>query len=491
MFERIKKFFRRNGMSEINRIIDHEKITMEESEYNRIIENRRIYQQNFDDVEYTTANSQEMKRPYHSLNTAKIIAKTLSRLIYNEGVDIELEGEKENAFLQSVFDDNNFATNFREELEAGYAIGGLAIRPYYDPTSDKIKFSYVQADSFFPLQSNTSEITECAFATKTIINKNKTTYFTLLEFHEWDNEAYIITNELYKSDNKDKLGKRVSLTSLDKYANLQEQTVIHGLTRPLFVYIKLAEKNNKDLHSPLSISLTDLARDTIVQINDKYDQFMNDVNNSALKIIGSDQFFRTRIDQFGKIVRRYDTDTDAFLLLNGEEIKPEAFAPTLRTEEYTTTINFLLRLVEFQTGFSPGTFSFDGTSVKTATQVVSENSMSYQTRNDNVKNVEAALHNLVTTIFELAYINKLYSGKNKSKLKTDFDDGVFDSRDSQLTYYGKAVTLGLMPKTEAMQKLYGLSEERAKEWLININQESMELSEENYRRFENTYGKEE
>ena len=64
-----------------------------------------------------------------------------------------------------------------------------------------------------------------------------------------------------------------------------------------------------------------------------------------------------------------------------------------------------------QLGVSAGMFTFDGKSMKTATEVVSENSDTYQMRNSIVSLVEISLKELVISICELAKANGIYSGE--------------------------------------------------------------------------------
>src|SRR5690625_7411236 len=102
------------------------------------------------------------------------------------------------------------------------------------------------------------------------------TYYTLLEFHEWErdqegNNIYVITNELYKSDDPNVIGKRIPLS--DRYEGLQEETRIKGLSRPIFNYLKPKGFNNINPHSPLGLSITDNAKPTLKKINDTYDEF--------------------------------------------------------------------------------------------------------------------------------------------------------------------------------------------------------------------------
>lgn len=475
MFEKIKNWFKKGGVQlgmvkELNDITEHPRIAIAKDEVNRIRDNIRHYKSSYDDIQYMNSEGKKQQREFHSLQVPKILARKMSKLVFNEGVEISLnDDEKADKFIQETFEHTKFRKNFGEELEAGYAIGGLVLRPYYDPGLNQIKISYARAGSFFPLSSSSNDISEMAFTTVTTIAEgDKKVIYTLLELHYWENGNYIIENELYRSEDRDKLGYKVNLKSLDKYQSLQPKSVLKNFTRPLFVHIKLAGKNNKNLHSPLSLGIIDNSKRQIKDINEKYDQFMWEVKQAERKIIASDHFFKTRFDHNGQPRQQFDSDTTAYRMVKSDEPNINEFVPSLRTGEFTQTINFILQIIELQTGFSAGTFSFDGKSVKTATEIISENSETYSTRSDNVLIVQEALKELVTSIFELAHANKLFTKPSKLDILIDFDDGVFQSQDDKLTFYGRSATLELMPKAVAMQRIYGISEKEAEKWVKAI-----------------------
>jgi A118 family predicted phage portal protein len=481
MFEKLKGIFRTGGaklgmIESLTNITDHPKISVNPAEYSRIKENKVIYKNKFPDVQYYTSEGTISRRPFRSLNVSKVVARKLSKLVFNDGCTISLDDPKANEFLQDVFKDNKFRKNFGEELEAGYAIGGLVMRPYVDTKTNKIKISFCRADTFYPLQSNTNDISEAAIATVTQQTEGRTTvYYTLLEFHEWDNGTYVIRNELYRSEDQSQVGVNVPLGTLDKYKDMQQETRLKGFTRPLFVYVKLAGKNNVDIDSPLSLGIIDNAKRQLIDINEKYDEFMWEIEEAKRKILASDHFFKVRYDEKGNPIRRFDSKTSVYQRLKSDEPFIDEFAPSLRSTEFIQSINFILRIIELQTGFSSGTFSFDGQSVKTATEIISENSETFSTRSDNVLIVEEALKELITTIFELAVAYGLFKMPEKLGINIDFDDGVFQSQDAKADYYSKLVTAGLSSKLNAIQKLMGVTEKQAKKMIYEMRAEMLEM----------------
>lgn len=475
--------FRKGGASmgiieSLNEITDHPKISVDSAEYLRIQDNKRIYRNIFEQVEYLNSEGKVAKRDFHSLNVSKVVARKLSKLVFNDGCSISVDDEEANKTLQEIFNSNKFRKNFGEELEACYAIGGLVLRPYYDETNKTIKIAYCRADTFYPLESNTNDISEAAIATVTQVSEGKKTIrFTLLEFHEWESGKYFIRNELYRSDNQEQVGIRVPLNSLAKYETLQDEVEMKGFTRPIFVYIKLAGKNNFNISSPLSLGIIDNAKRQLIDINEKYDQFMREIEEAGRKILASDSFFKVRYEE-GMPIKRFDSKTSVFQRMKSDEPFIDEFAPSLRSTEFIDSINFILRTIELQTGFSSGTFSFDGQSVKTATEIISENSETFATRSDNVLIVEEALKELVVTIFELAASYNIFSSEKKFGINIDFDDGVFQSQDSKADYYAKLTTLGLTSKKLAIQKIQGVTEKQAKEILKEIQEENEGIDSE-------------
>lgn len=149
---------------------------------------------------------------------------------------------------------------------------------------------------------------------------------------------------------------------------------------------------------------------------------------------------------------------------------------SIRTTEYVAAINHHLKTLEMETALSSGTFNFDRTgslSTKTATEVVSENSQTYQTRAMQITEVEKFIKELVISVCELGKALKLYSGTipNFNEVEIDFKDGAFTSTDEKLTFYQKLIALGY-PTPKAFEKILSLPEDEAME----LYQEGLRLS---------------
>ena len=213
-----------------------------------------------------------------------------------------------------------------------------------------------------------------------------------------EKNIYRITNELYKSDRDGILGQRVNLQTL--YPSLEPVTIIPGLTRPLFSYLKTPGMNNKNINSPLGLSIFDNAKTTIDFINRTYDEFMWEIKMGQRRVIVPEQLTKLKVQQEdGEInfKRRFDVEQNVYMQIstgNMDDGNIVDITTPIRSSDYISAISEGLRLFEMQIGVSSGMFTFDGQGVKTATEIVSENSDTYQMRNSIVALVVQAIKEL-------------------------------------------------------------------------------------------------
>ncbi|WP_203578847.1 phage portal protein [Listeria ivanovii] len=485
MFERIRNFFRKAGagmgvVQSLQKVTDHPKINVNQAEYERIADDFRRFRGEWDDVVYLNSERNWQKRPYVALNMDKVVAETLSSIVFNEECQINIADEKANEFIQEVLQRNDFNKNFSRYLEPMFATGGLALRPYVNSATKKIELAWALASTFYPLENNTNDISECAIATTTTKSEGKqTVYYTLLEFHEWspDEKQYIITNELYRSESSNIVGVRVPLKTI--FPEMEETTTLEKLTQPQVSYLKPAGFNNIDPYSPLGLGFCDNATTTIKQINDTYDQFNWEIIMGQRRVIVSDHFLDVSENELekGNVKPTFEPNVNIYQGLSADIDNMQVIDVTsdIRAEQYISSINQFFKTLEMQTKLSVGTFSFDGKSVKTATEVVSENSLTFRTRNSQITEVTDFIQSVVISILELASFMGLYEGKiqKKEDIEIGFDDGVFTDKNDQLEYYGKAATFGFIPTAEAIQRVFKVPKKTAEEWLVSIQQEQL------------------
>ena len=492
LFQKIKDFFNRGRYNmttaNLSSILDHPKIAVTQEEFRRIQHNLTYYQSKFEDIEYINTDGDRKRRKMQHLPIARTAAKKIASLVYNEQAEISAKDETLNKFLNDMLANDRFNKNFERYLESALALGGLAMRPYID--GDKVRVAFIQAPVFLPLQSNTQDVSSAAILTKTIKSEGKTNvYYTLVEFHEWvtkdgseigstkDKNLYRITNELYKSDTGESLGQRVNLQEL--YPDLEPVTVLKDLSRPLFTYLKTPGMNNKDINSPLGLSIFDNAKTTIDFINRTYDEFMWEIKMGQRRVIVPEQLTQLKVqDIHGNIdfKRRFDVEQNVYMQVGAGNMDSGNIidrTTPIRSSDYISAISEGLKLFEMQIGVSSGMFTFDGQGVKTATEIVSENSDTYQMRNSIVALVEQSIKELCVSMCELGKAVGLYKGNipELDDISVNLDDGVFTDRHAELDYWMKMVAAGFATQKRGIAKTLNITEDEAAKELAEINGE--------------------
>jgi A118 family predicted phage portal protein len=453
----------------IKKISDKKEIPINEESYKQIDIWKAIYSGHYDDwhnVKYHTVEGQK-SRKMASLNMAKVISQEMAALIFNEKCSINISDKTLSDDIKNALDENNFIKEFQRYLEYTFALGGMVIKVYWD---NGIKLSYVTADCFIPIAWDNKHITEGVFVNELSKGDKK---YTLLEWHLVEGEEYVIKNELYESKNQGDLGVKVSLSTL--YPNLEEEVRIKDLSKPMFVYFKPNTANNLDLSSPLGISLYANSLDTLKSLDIAFDSFQREFVLGKKRIIVPTSAIKTVIDPISGMPHRYFDSTDevyeAMKFDDGEQSIKD-ISVELRVEEHTAAINALLNYVSMQVGFSAGAFSFDGQGVKTATEVVSENSKTFRTKQSHETIIEDGIRDLVDIIIEIAALYDEFKSTDNYEVTVTFDDSIAEDQTAEINKQVTLVMNGLTTKKLAIMKIHGVSEEEAKKIVEEILEEN-------------------
>jgi A118 family predicted phage portal protein len=279
------------------------------------------------------------------------------------------------------------------------------------------------------------------------------------------------------------VGSQVNLSLL--YDDLEPQSTFNTgvLSRPLFAYLKTSGFNNISPYSPLGLGVCDNCKKTLDRINRTFDEFNEEIRRGKRRIAASEMLLKSRVEN-GQVKMYFDDDEDTFQIIPGanmDDYTIKDLTSDIRTTEYVAAINHHLRTLEMETNLSSGTFSFDSSgklSTKTATEVVSENSQTYQTRSMQITNVEKFVKELVVTVCELGKSLNVYDGSIPSfdDVGVNFDDGAFTSTSEKLTFYQQLITLGY-PVNKAFEKILNLPEDEALElYQLGLRQSADKLS---------------
>ena len=241
------------------------------------------------------------------------------------------------------------------------------------------------------------------------------------------------------------------------------------VSESLFTYWRTPIANNLDDNSPLGMSIYGNALETLHALDICYDSFVREFRLGKKRIIVPARAVRTIVDpESGRALRYFDAFDETYEALasdNMDDLKITDNSVELRVEEHISALNAFLSILCLQTGFSAGTFTFDQhNGLKTATEVVSENSKTYKTIKTLQNQLVPALEHLVRNIIDVAVIYDMeYEGQSIASLVANgfdisvtFDDGVTQDRQTNINEGVMLVGAGLLSKyTFLTDKKYG------------------------------------
>ena len=462
-------------------------------------------------VNAPTIKNPRNQRNMFYLNLGKAVCAELAGMVWTDQTDITVttdgfeptEANPEDPlqkFVDKVLKKNNFQRKMIECVEQAAALGGEALKVWADfkrdengkaiPETIKLKIGYCQADQFVPVAWDNANVSEGVFISR---QAKGGYYYTRLEFHKWNGETYYITNELYRSDMykmgtrepQDILGVRIPLATI--FPTLDEETTIEGLEASLFSYFRTPVANNVDDNSPLGVSIYANAMETLHALDICFDSFVREFRLGKKRIIVPARMVKTVVDpETGELRRFFDATDETYEALSTDDpdaLKIQDNSVSLRVEEHVAAMNAFLNIFCLQVGLSAGTFSFDAKSgLKTATEVVSENSKTYKTVKNYQNMIKPAVEHLVRNIIDLGALYDLdIDGIKISALRergydvaVGMDDGITQDRQTNINEGMALVGAGLMSKeTFLTDPKYGqnLTEEAAQAELQRIAQE--------------------
>lgn len=389
----------------------------------------------------------QRKEARYLMNPAKLVCSEAAGLVFAEAPKLDVDPD-----VQKVLEDNLFETNMQAWLEYGLALGTAALK--WVVRDGKLYIDWIKAPDFIPVTYDARGISEADFMSSTVHNEKE---YKIIEKHRARSEGgYSIALDVYEN------------VGFEQYRKVDASAA--GITETewtspvkLFQSWKNPEANNIDLNSPLGISIFANGVDTAQQLDIAFDYLSDELETSRRKIILPSSMLTTYFDKTGKKKDMfYDKNERVYVAFDADDLKDMKPVPVdfeLRIEPITKAINVLLSIFSKQCGFSDGFLSFDGTSMKTATEVISENSKTFRTK----KNIENSLTEFLLDFLEaLKVIGPLYKVKvTAMEYAIHWDDSVIEDRNSRATYWNTRIEKGTALLEDALMAMDGLTEEDA------------------------------
>jgi len=417
--------------------------TVDSSFYNHISLWRDWYKGKADFHKYKYYNGLKfIERERKSLGMAKKVAEDKADLLLNEKVSINLENEAFQEVLDTILEDNNFWVEGNQLIELSHALGTGAFVEYLD--GEEVKIDFVEADCIFPLTWDNGSITECAFVSE-FHDTEKRFY---LNIHTLENGRYIVQNMIFDED-----GKMIPLP--------EDVVPIWGTGSytPLFQIIKPNIVNSIDTKIPLGMSIYGNAIDVLEGVDMIYDSYINEFTLGKKRIFVDDTVTKINMEN-GRIQPLFDPNDTTFygIPMNSSDGKNKPIEESdlsLRVQEHELGLQRQLNILSSKCGFGQNYYQFDRSGVKTATEVISENSQLYRTIKKDEIILNKALTDMVKAILFLNGINP------EVEINIAFDDSIVEDTNAIAQRALLEYQSGLIDKVEYYKRVYKYTEEQA------------------------------
>lgn len=437
------------------------------------------YRGNVNDFHYYTEmiNGKSIQCERLTMNMPKKLCEDLTKLLWTEKTQINLSNKNATKRLWEVLDskENDFAVNLPIFIEKMLALGNGATVEYKDENNQTI-IDYIDGDVVIPYKFTNGYIQGMITISRFIDDKGKRKiYYTHITYHEYTDGKYIKLNEVYKSNTDTILGKQIDFNNV--FPNVKESDVVFT-SNPYFQIWRPNLANNFDTNSPMGISIYANSIDRFKSLDTKYDSFYNEFILGKKRIVVDQSAMKGKMETDGdgnsRFVQYFDKNDRVYQALNidsdkmKEPVKEIDF--TLRYQEHIDSINADLNWLSENVGLGSNYYKFDVAGTKTATEVISENSQAFRTKQHYQIIVNACVEDLVKVICEL-------EGIKTNKITITPDDSIIEDKDKEITRAQMEVTQGLRSKKSYLMDIKGMSEEEAEEELQKIQEEKISNQE--------------
>lgn len=413
----------------------------------------------------------------YSLGMAKKVSEDMADLLLNEKVVITIADNATDAFVKQVLENNTFEELGNEYQEWKAALGTVAYVVYIkdamadgagNMTGGSVGINYVDAANIYPTSWQNKVVTECIF---TFHKTHKRKKYINFQYHRLEEVAgegrkqYVIENTVVENTG----GSGTELTpeqwnELPAFSGLAGR-IETGSDRPQFIIDRLNMVNNadEDTTNPMGVALFANAIDVVRKIDLEYDSYANEFSLGRKRIFVAPEMLT---NQNGDAV--FDPDDTVFYELPEDYFKESGSQEAmhevnmeLRIDEHSRAINDDLNWLSLKCGFGTNRYKFENGSVKTATEVISENSDLYRSLTKHELVLRRVLKSLVQAVIRAGISTGLTGLDEGSDITVQFDDSIIEDKATERKEDRQDVAMGAMSLPEYRAKWYGETLEEA------------------------------
>lgn len=394
----------------------------------------------------------------HSLGLPGAIGRELARYTMSEFTMTVSGGVRADYLNERA--QNALVPLLMKAFEIGYCLGGVAIRPYIDQTG-RLLYDLTGPTAFSPVEfDGTGKAVAGVF--KDTAKVGKETY-TRLEYHGFENGVYVIRNKAYKGETGG--GTEISLATVPQWANLQNETKIEGIDRPLFAYFKNPTSNDIEPGSQIGVSIYggEANIELLKQADKQWYQLIREYSSGKRRVLfNGSKLDASQVDDEIYEYGDFTGDGNFFQFIN----------PEIRDEPYYNGFQKILQRIEYNVGLSFGTVSDPQSVEKTATEILAGKNRQRITVNGGQNAGQNALDDLMYATNAYCDLYRL-APAGDYEVTYNWGDGVLDDPDTirqDKAMMLQEISAGITNQWEYRVAFKKESEEEAKAMLPQMEQ---------------------
>ena len=369
----------------------------------------------------------KISRRRYSLSMAKKVCEDWANLIMNEKVRITLPNKPLTDRVNQILENNNFRVRANRLIELAFALGTAAFTVYRQ--GKEIKIDYVRADMIYPISWENGIVRECAFGGEKTVNGKSCIY---IQVHTLEDGKYVIKNRLFDKVTKSQIALPEDL----------KPEFYTGSDIPLFQIITPNIINSADYNSPMGISIFANAIDVLKGCDLVYDSYCNEYRLGKKRIVVPAGMAQLQCgNESGMVPLFDDNDTEFYAFPDRSLTELKEINMEIRSSAHSEGLQQQLNLLSDKCGLGTDHYVYT-THLKTATEVISENSDLFR----NLKKHEILIKKAICDLVNAVLFLDGYTGE--AEVLVDFDDGIIEDKKAEFERYMKMIAAGIVTVEE-------------------------------------------
>lgn len=412
----------------------------------------------YSSLEQSAADRRTYKVDRISIKPARMVCQEWASLMMNERTIVSTEDEAANSWLETYLGRSGFLSSGQRLVERAFALGtaawalrvtGMAEGAALSPGA-RIVAQRFDARQIVPLSYDEDSCAECAFVSQVVAHGRR---LTQLQSHLLSGDGtYRIETALF-----DDKGRPVEVPGIVPVFETRSAAPLFSLVRP-------GLENTHCDYSPSGVSVFDDAIGAVMLTDEAVDNMHRDIWLGQKMLFLDERMLQTDASGNVTVPRARDqqlfrkTEVDA-----GNDLIEE-YNPDLRVTDNRLALRTGLQLLGSRCGMGADYFDIEGaSSVKTATEVISEQSDLFRNLRKHENALEPAIRTIVAGILTLARtVTGAPLPEDPGGITVRFDDSIIEDAEAQRRRDLTDIAAGLMRPWEYRRKWYGEDEATAR-----------------------------